>query len=239
MGGNTLTFIIAGIVLVIVAFVAIRIITSKQKPASVRVVMWMAWLAAVMFAIDAISWVAIRPWTSGENGAIPVSFVTAVDNRPSLDTAEWSSLQEVHHASGGGTLLVDFGSPREFLAYGFSPATTAALIAVPALTAALCAYLSWLVYRLARSVIEGESFTAAIVRQVNRATVVVTIVAIVQGIIRLAAINGLYSEINEGSVAMHAYNPDFSLLYVAIAIAAFGQLLKSGIALAKQSEGLI
>jgi hypothetical protein len=239
VGGNLLTFAVFFGLAAVIGFVTFRLIRNKRKPASVRVVMWMAWLSTVTFGIDAISWVAIRPWMLGEDGAIPVSFVTAVDNHPSLNQASWQSLQQVHHAAGGGTLLVDFGGAREFLAYGFSPATTAALIATPALMSALGAYLSWLVYRLARSVIEGESFTTNIIRQVDRATIVVAIVAVVHEVVRIASINGIYAEITEGSVAIRSTDLDFTLLLVAVGIAAFGQLLKSGIALARETEGLI
>ncbi|MEY4397254.1 MAG: hypothetical protein RLZZ40_1010, partial [Actinomycetota bacterium] len=46
-------------------------------------------------------------------------------------------------------------------------------------------------------------------------------------------------EITEGSVAIRSTDLDFTLLLVAVGIAAFGQLLKSGIALARETEGLI
>jgi hypothetical protein len=224
---------------VLVGIVGFRLLARKSKPASVRVVMWMAAFSAIAFAVEAVSWVAIRPFMSGESSAIPVTFVTVVDQRSGLEMSPWVSLAEVHHAGGGGMLLVDFGEPRQFLAFGFSPATTIAMIAVPALAAALGAYLSWLVFRLARSVLEGESFTAQIVSLVNRATLVVTVIAVAQEIIRLIAISNLYSELDEGSIVMRAYNPDFSLLLVAVGIAAFGQLLKSGVSMAKETAGLI
>lgn len=226
--------------LTIVTFLVVfRPSSTKPTVRSVRVVMWMSALAAIGFAADAISWVVIRPFMSGEASAIPVSFVTAVDMPDQLDTETWASIRVVHHAGSGATLLANLGEPRPFLAYGFSPVTTAALIAVPALAAALGAYLSWLAYRLARSVIEGESFTTAVIRQVNRAAIVVAVVAVVRELARLAAVNGLYSEIDEGSIVMRSLNFDFTLLLVAAGIAAFGSLLRSGLVIAKETEGLI
>lgn len=236
---STITFSILIALALLLGVFAFRLLARKSKPASVRVVMWLAALSAIAFAIEAFSWVVVRPFMSGEGSAIPVSFVTIVDQGSGLGTSPWDSLSEVHNATNGGTLLVNLGDPREFLAYGFSPVTTAALIAVPALTSVLGAYLSWLVYRLARSVLEGQSFTAAIVRNVNRSTIVVSLIAVVQEIIRLVSINGIYSEIDEGAAVMRAYNPDFSLMLIALGIAAFGHLLKSGIALAKETEGLV
>lgn len=226
--------------LTIVTFLLIFRPTSKRSTVrSVRVVMWAAALASIGYAVDAIGWIAIRPFMSGESSAIPVSFVTAIDVPDDFDSETWTSMREVHHTWSGATILTDLSEPRSFLAYGFSPMTTAALIAVPALAAALGAYLSWLAYRLARSVLEGESFTTSIIREVNRATVVVTIVAVLRELARLAALNGLYSEIDEGSIAMRSLNFDLTLLLVAAGIAAFGQLLRSGLIISKETEGLI
>ena len=169
---------------------------------------------------------------------IPVRLVTAIDSASRLTENEWSSYVEVAR-SGAATMSMNLMDSRLFYASGLDGGTVFFLVSVEVITALVGAYLSWLAFRLCRTVLDGESFTDVLLRSLRPAPLIIAVVVLLREGFRIAATNNLYATFSQGSVSISAYENDLSLLWVSLGIAAFTHLVKSGRELQRDAAGLV
>jgi hypothetical protein len=209
---------------------------GSQPALSLRVAAVLSALSAMLFTVQALGWVVGAIVTPGQQ--IPIKLVTAIDSASRLTANEWSTLVEIAR-SGSATLSMNLMAPREFLVSGLDGGTVFALIAVEVISALVAAYLSWLAFRACRTVLDGESFTDALLKSLRPAPVVIAVAVLIREGFRITATNDLYATFAQGSVAISSIGTDLSLLWVALGIAAFSHLVRAGRDLQRDSAGLV
>lgn len=235
MNTNLLLFIVVFVGLALVVVLWRR--NKGNKPAlSLRVAAVLSALSAVVFTIQALGWAIGAIVTPGQQ--IPFNLVTAIDSASRLSASEWSTLVEIAR-SGSATLSMNLMAPREFLASGLDGGTVFALVAVKVISALVAAYLSWLAFRVCRTVLDGESFTDALLQSLRPAPVVIAVALLIREGFRVTATNNLYATFSQGSVAISSIEADLSLLWVALGIAAFSHLVRAGRDLQRDTAGLV
>jgi hypothetical protein len=229
----SLFFVVAALALI--GWLLLR--NRGSRPAwSLRATAVLSALSAMGFGLSAVGWVTGAIFTPGQH--IPVTLVTAIDSASRLSADEWSTLVEIAR-SGSAVLSMNLMEPREFLVSGLAGGTVFALIAVEVISALIGAYLSWLVFRLCRTVLDGESFTDALLRSLRPAPLVIAVATVIREGFRITATNDLYATFSQGGVAISAIQTDLSLLWVALGIAAFTHLVSDGRDLHRDSAGLV
>lgn len=227
------------------AFVALALVlivvlwrrNRGSRPAiSLRITAVVAALSALTFGVQAIGWVVGALVTPGQ--AIPVRLVTAIDSASRLTATEWSTWVEVAH-SGSATMSMNLMDARLFYVSGVDGGTVFALIAVETITALIGAYLSWLAFRLCRTVLDGESFTDALVGSLRPAPLVISVAVIVREGFRMTATNDLYATFSQEGFAISSLETDLTLVWVALGIAAFTHLVRAGRDLQRDTAGLV
>jgi hypothetical protein len=235
MNTNLIPLIVLFVVLALVVVLWRR--NKGCKPAlSLRVAAVLSALSAMLFTAQALGWVVGAIVTPGQQ--IPIKLVTAIDSASRLTATEWSTLVEIAR-SGSATLSMNLMAPREFLVSGLDGGTVFALIAVEVISALVAAYLSWLAFRACRTVLDGESFTDALLQSLRPAPVVIAVAVMIREGFRITATNDLYATFSQGSVAISSIETDLSLLWVALGIAAFSHLVRAGRDLQRDTAGLV
>ena len=235
MNIDYVSFIVLFVVLALIVVLWRR--NKGSKPAlSLRVAAVLSALSAMLFTVQALGWAVGAIVTPGQQ--IPIKLVTAIDSASRLTANEWSTLVEIAR-SGSATLSMNLMTPREFLVSGLDGGTVFALIAVEVISALVAAYLSWLAFRACRTVLDGESFTDALLQSLRPAPVVIAVAVLIREGFRITATNDLYSTFAQGSVAISSIETDLSLLWVALGIAAFSHLVRAGRDLQRDTTGLV
>jgi hypothetical protein len=235
MNANLIPLIVLFVVLALVVLLWRR--NKGSKPAlSLRVAAVLSALSAMLFTAQALGWIVGAIVTPGQQ--LPIKLVTAIDSASRLTATEWSTLVEIAR-SGSATLSMNLMAPREFLVSGLDGGTVFALIAVEVISALVAAYLSWLAFRACRTVLDGESFTDALLQSLRPAPVVIAVAVMIREGFRITATNDLYATFSQGSVAISSIETDLSLLWVALGIAAFSHLVRAGRDLQRDTAGLV
>ena len=235
MNIDYVSFIVLFVVLALIVVLWRR--NKGSKPAlSLRVAAVLSALSAMLFTVQALGWAVGAIVTPGQQ--IPIKIVTAIDSASRLTANEWSTLVEIAQ-SGSATLSMNLMTPREFLVSGLDGGTVFALIAVEVISALVAAYLSWLAFRACRTVLDGESFTDALLQSLRPAPVVIAVAVLIREGFRITATNDLYATFAQGSVAISSIETDLSLLWVALGIAAFSHLVRAGRDLQRDTTGLV
>jgi hypothetical protein len=235
MNIDYVSFIVLFVVLALIVVLWRR--NEGSKPAlSLRVAAVLSALSAMLFTAQALGWAVGAIVTPGQQ--IPIKLVTAIDSASRLTANEWSTLVEIAR-SGSATLSMNLMTPREFLVSGLDGGTVFALIAVEVISALVAAYLSWLAFRACRTVLDGESFTDALLQSLRPAPVVIAVAVMIREGFRITATNDLYGTFAQGSVAISSIETDLSLLWVGLGIAAFSHLVRAGRDLQRDTAGLV
>ncbi len=228
------------LIIVVVAIVLVTLLWRRSRgsrPAlSLRIGAVLSALSAMVFGVQALGWIVGAIVTPGRE--IPVRLVTAIDSASRLTENEWSSYVEVAR-SGAATMSMNLMDSRLFYVSGLDGGTVFALVSVEVITAMVGAYLSWLAFRLCRTVLDGESFTDVLLRSLRPAPLVIAVAVLIREGFRITATNNLYATFSQGSVAISAYETDLSLLWVSLGIAALTHLVKSGRELQRDAAGLV
>lgn len=226
------------VVFVLLALIVVLWRRNKgSKPAlSLRVAAVLSALSAMIFTVQALGWAVGAIVTPGQQ--IPIRLVTAIDSASRFTANEWSTLVEIAR-SGSATLSMNLMTPREFLASGLDGGTVFALVAVEVISALVAAYLSWLAFRACRTVLDGESFTDALLQSLRPAPLVIAVAVLVREGFRITATNDLYATFSQGGVEISSIQTDLSLLWVALGIAAFSHLVRAGRDLQRETAGLV
>lgn len=228
------------LIAVFVALVLVVILWRRSrasKPAlSLRIAAVLSALSAMVFSVQALGWAAGAIFTPGQS--IPVRLVTAIDSASRLTETEWSTYVEIAR-SGSATMSLNLMDARQFYVSGLDGGTIFALISVEIITAMVGAYLSWLAFRLCRTVLDGESFTDALLRSLRPAPLFIAVAVLIREGFRITATNDLYATFAQGSVAVSAVETDLSLLWVSLGIAAFTHLVRAGRDIQRDTAGLV